>query len=268
LFLLAACQQPTTYGPKVTGDELEAERRIQGEMASQAEIDRQQRHSADRIKLEQRLMKVSGPVAKAGAKLCMEMRPSGSDCVFDIRLEPEEDAYGRKKRSVINAYADGEHIYVTPSMMRFLKSDDEIALILSHEYAHNVMAHVDSKRTNAVAGAVFGLLADALVVSQGYQSNGEFMNAGATIGAGSYSVEFEQEADYVGLYIMSQSGYNVKNALNFWRRFSVKEPDMVDISNTHPTNPERFIAMQKTIDEIAYKHKHRAPLIPDYKPES
>lgn len=262
---LAACQQPTTYGPQVTPEEIATERAVQGGMAADAEINRQQRHNEERLSLEKRLLRVAGPVAKAGARLCMEINPPGTDCVFRIVLEPELDENGRKRRSNINAYADGENVVITPAMMRFVRSDEELALVLAHEYAHNAMGHVSSKQVNAIAGALLGAAVDALAASQGYGGNGDFMRAGAQIGAGSYSVAFEQEADYVGLYIAARSGYNVKKAIHFWRRFSVREPELIDVSTTHPTNPERFIALQKVIYEIDYKRKHHIPLVPDLK---
>jgi hypothetical protein len=44
---------------------------------------------------------------------------------------------------------------------------------------------------------------------------------------------------------------------------SAREPDGIYVSTTHPTNPERYVAMQKTVEEISHKKKAREPLLPN-----
>jgi predicted Zn-dependent protease len=88
---------------------------------------------------------------------------------------------------------------------------------------------------------------------------------GGNIGAGTYSVAFEKEADYVGLYIFARTGYDPNNAIEFWRKMSLANESAIDMGVTHPTNPERFIAMKKTIAEINYKHQTGQSLVPQFK---
>ncbi len=266
LFFVAACQSPTTYTPSISEQELEQERIRQQHYATQAEIERDHKSQLRRMDMEQRLLRVAKPVAQAGAELCVQIRPAGSPCVFGFYMERSrgepEDAPPRAEG--INAYADGENIFVTPGMMRFIRSDEELAMVLSHELAHNIMGHVSSQQVNSIAGAIAGLALDTLAASQGYNTQGGFTNLGSGLATAAYSVEFEKEADYVGLYIMSQSGYDVNKAENFWRRFAVKVPEAMQTGISHPSTPERFVAMQKTIYEINYKRKQGIPLIPDF----
>lgn len=270
MIVLTACQQPTTYGPHVSKEELAQEEAAHRDMAARAEIDRKHKSQLRLIDMEERLNRVSRPIAEAGARLCVQIRPTGSQCVFDFMVEKDKniDRTNENDREVINAYADGEHIFVTPGMMRFIQNDEELALVLSHELAHNVMGHVASKQINMIAGSILGIALDTVAASQGYNTQGGFTRLGGDVGAVSYSTSFEKEADYVGLYIMSQSGYEVRQAENFWRRFSVLEPEAIQGSITHPSNPERFLAMKKTINEIQYKRQHRVPLVPDFKVEN
>jgi predicted Zn-dependent protease len=58
-------------------------------------------------------------------------------CDFAVHLAPDD---------VKNAYADGENIVVYKGMMDFFKNDEEIALVFSHELAHNSMKHIDAKK--------------------------------------------------------------------------------------------------------------------------
>lgn len=46
----------------------------------------------------------------------------------------------RPRSSALNAFADGDPIYVTTTMMRFAE-DDELHVVLARELAHNAMGH-------------------------------------------------------------------------------------------------------------------------------
>src|SRR5690606_38594427 len=128
-------------------------------------------------------------------------------CDFTVRLQQDD---------VKNAYADGKNIVIYKGMMDFFKSDEELALVLSHELAHNSMKHIDAKKRNATLGGIIGLLVDVAAAAGGVNTNGDFTRLAMNAGSGAYSVEFEQEADYVGLYFMAIAGYKIDDAPNFW----------------------------------------------------
>lgn len=163
-----------------------------------------------------------------------------------------------------NAFADGAKIVILKGMMEFFKSDEEIALVISHEMAHNAMGHLQAKKSNANLGMFIGLLFDVLVMSRG-GGNTRFADLGAQIGAGTNSVAFEQEADYVGLYFMAQAGYSIDEAPNFWRRMATADPSSITMKSSHPTTSERFVALEKTITEINEKVKAGKRLKPEMK---
>lgn len=268
--LLAACQTPTAYGPQVSQQELAAERAEQQRsvqrktVISQAPITPEQR-----AQMQARLQRVSKTISFAGARVCEQIRPAGTPCSFTFVLDKEKRRKGQASSpsSEVNAYADGERIVVTPGMMNFATTDEELALVLSHEYAHNVMSHVASQQVNTMAGTIVGLALDVAAASQGLDTGGGFQNIGGNVGLLSYSAAFEREADYVGLYIMQHSGYNTQRAVDFWRRMAGLNPSSITEAGTHPTTPERFVAMKKTMAEIQYKKDNKLVLLPDFKPE-
>ena len=47
------------------------------------------------------------------------------------------------RQDALNAFADGTNVYFTMGMLRFVENDDELALILSHEMAHNIRGHIE-----------------------------------------------------------------------------------------------------------------------------
>jgi hypothetical protein len=177
-------------------------------------------------------------------------------CDYPVLLDPDD---------AVNAFADGEKLYVTRGMMRFIKTDNELALVLSHELAHNTMGHIDAKKQNAMAGAAGGFLVDILFAALGANTQGAFADMGAKAGGNAYSVAFEQEADYVGMYALALSNFKLEGAPNFWRRMATQSPGNIKFKVTHPTTPERFIALEATVKEIQAKQASGQPLQPDMK---
>ena len=179
-------------------------------------------------------------------------------CDYDLVVNDE---------STVNAYADGENVIITRGMMRFAESDQHLALVIGHEIAHNAMEHVDAKESNAMVAGAGGLLLDIGLAVLGLNTQGAFAKAAARAGAGAYSVDFEQEADYIGLYFLARAGYELDGAPDFWRLMAAEHPYAIDHSRTHPTTPERFLAMEQAIEEIKAKRQAGEPLLPEVLPE-
>lgn len=197
--------------------------------------------------MQKQFERVADRIEKAGAKLCKDMGlpKQKRRCYF----------YFDTDRALnINAYANGTYIVINRGMQRFVENDDEMAVVMAHEMAHNLMGHTDAKLHNAYVGAVIGaLLFNTL----------EGAKTGAEAAVVAYSESFEDEADYVGLYVMARAGYDVRQAPQFWRRMSIEEPNGVYNSITHPSNAERFVALQKGVEEIEFKRTHGKPLLPE-----
>ncbi|MEW6353477.1 MAG: M48 family metallopeptidase [Pseudomonadota bacterium] len=163
----------------------------------------------------------------------------------------------------LNAYADGQRIVILKGLMRFFSNDNEIAMIVAHELAHNVMKHIDAQRTNYMIGSIFDILAAAY----GVNTQGLFGNAAAL----TYSKEFEAEADYVGLYIMARAGLPIDDTPHIWRRMAAEHPTAIGkagLTASHPATPERFVGMEKAIQEIKDKQAKNLPLTPELKDAS
>lgn len=260
--VLAACMQPQTMTPGVTQAELQQEQILQQRYANDESLRKQEVRNDTALQMQQRLQAVFKPIARAGANVCMQMTNGRGQCVFNAMIAQGQGEDPNDVRGV-NAFADGEKIVVNPAMMRFARDDNELAFVLAHELAHNILRHPQSTQTNAMAGGIVGLLVDSLAASQGVNTQGAFSNIGMNTAVLRYSSAFEAEADYVGLYIMANAGLDYANAANFWRRMSVRDTDAIYTSTTHPSNPERFVAMQKTTNEINDKKARRLPLLPE-----
>lgn len=258
VLFLVACVAPTAKAPTVMQQELAAEAARHQEFVNQEKLRKEQYAIQKNAEMETRLAKIGARIMEGGLKLCRYIAVDKANCVYKIHLKEEK---------TVNAYADGKDIYVTTAMMNFAKSDEELATILGHEYAHNLMGHVDAQMKNALAGRLVGMTLDILAAAGGVGTGSIFSDAGAHIGGLSYSQAFENEADYIGVYIMAHAGYDIQNAPNIWRRFSVKDGGQgIYTSTTHPTNPHRFLALSKAIQEIEHKRRQKMALIPDFNP--
>ena len=47
---------------------------------------------------------------------------------------------------IVNAYADGKSIIMTQGMVDYARDDNEIAMVIAHELAHNDRGHLDAKK--------------------------------------------------------------------------------------------------------------------------
>jgi len=127
------------------------------------------------------------------------------------------------------------------------------------------MNHIDAKKTNAGLGMAIGLLLDVGAAVAGVNTQGGFTDAGGKLGAQAFSVDFENEADYVGLYFMANANYKIDNVAVFWRRMAQENPSAISLSSTHPSTSERFVSIEKTIAEIKQKQLNNKPLKPEMK---
>lgn len=136
----------------------------------------------------------------------------------------------------INAYATGRSIRVTTGMMEFA-GDDELAVIIGHELAHNTEGHITKIITSRIAG----------------------------LGTGRFSRVYESEADYVGLYYAQRAGFDISKAPGIWRRIGLMSVRSMGEGKSHPTTPERYVRLAAGIAEIDRKRAEGQPLLPDRK---
>ena len=156
----------------------------------------------------------------------------------------------------VNAFANGRDVFILTGLVEFADEDEDLQLVISHELAHNSLAHVRKSTGNRVLGSI----ADLLAGSQGINTGGMF----GVIGGISYSKDFEREADYVGLYMMARADIPTKNAADIWNRMAAEMPmsSRGTIIRTHPITGERYVNLQKAHAEIEEKIRNGLPLIP------
>lgn len=109
----------------------------------------------------------------------------------------------------VNAFATGRTVVMTLAMLRFLRNDDELAVVLGHELAHNIFNH---PATRSEEGILRGL--------------------GIKAGA---AWKREEVADRFGLRLMAAARYDLDSAIPFWRRYLGKYDWFPQLFRSHPS---------------------------------
>lgn len=176
--------------------------------------------------------------------------PGLPGCAFSVHLVNADD---------VNAFADGKRVVLTAGMVRFAGTDSELALVVGHEIAHNALGHILKQRINRVPG----MLLDVLIAG----TTGIYTGMFSELGGRTFSKGFEAEADYAGLYIAARAGHDIGHAANFWRRMAAEHPGSIkkNFLASHPSAPERFVAIENTVREIQEKRERGESLLPEMK---
>jgi membrane-associated protease RseP (regulator of RpoE activity) len=227
------------------------------------------------LQARDRLVSIYGIPAKESKAIAEKLRASSMDTpvpvlvrrgsqtlAFAIKGVPACDyPLGLSEEQVVNAYADGDRIMITRGMMSFARTDEELALVIGHEMAHDAMKHLEAKRQNAAGGLVADIA--LAILTRGAYRQSSISNAAGQ----AYSQEFEAEADYVGLYMLARTGYSITDAPNFWRRMAASNPASIKGSHSasHPSTAYRMVALDAAVKEIEGKRATGVALLPEKK---
>ncbi|PXW72783.1 peptidase M48-like protein [Loktanella sp. PT4BL] len=189
-----------------------------------------QRQAVDNFEFVVRRVK---PVAE---QFCRSSRQQ-SNCDFQIVIDT------RSERGV-NAFqtldrAGRPVIGFTVPLIAEARNRDELAFVMAHEAAHHILGHIGRQQQNAAMG---GLLVGALAGALGAADIESAQRIGATVGARTYSKEFELEADALGTRIAAAAGFDPLRGAEFFFRI----PDPGDrFLGTHPPNADRVRTVQR-----------------------
>ena len=176
----------------------------------------------------------SGTVSLVLADQRTIMFPVEQGCGFPVAVE---------NNSRLDAYADGKAAAVSSALVDFTKTDDELAVIIGHELAHNILKHkdiLDSEHVSRGFLAVFGKNAERIR-------------------------QTEEDADVMALYLMIRSGYDITVAPDFWSKFGARTGAGVFGDGTHPRTKARVALAMNTIATIRAQQAKGEPLTPHFR---
>jgi Zn-dependent protease with chaperone function len=161
------------------------------------------------------------------------------DCDFRIVVDDRPNQPSNAYQTVDDA--GRPVIAFTLALIAEARNQDELAFIMGHEAGHHIAGHLNRTRQTAVLGAlIFGTLASAA----GVENVGTAQDIGATVGARTYSKDYELEADALGTIIAFRAGYDPARGAAFFDRI----PDPGNrFLGTHPPNASRRATVEQTL---------------------
>ncbi|MBP0121506.1 MAG: M48 family metallopeptidase [Nitrospira sp.] len=171
---------------------------------------------------------------------------------------------------MVNAFAlPGGKVAIFTGILKHTKDDVGLATVVGHEVAHALQRHGVERMSRSILDQIAQLGALGAAVSGS-------VNPGAMQGLlGAYGVNVslpfnrkqESEADYVGLRLMAQAGYDPREAVPFWERMSGCPRQMIgkvcfrsqqsipEFLSTHPSDLTRINQIESWLPE-ALQHYH------------
>ncbi len=169
------------------------------------------------------------PIIKRTCRQTQRTSPT-LNCNFNVKVVPN---LGRGPDARMGLDRTGKPmITFNTAMLQATQNDDELAMVLAHEAAHQIAQHIE-KRKVAVNAA-------ARANAQKAQSTGGDVKKAAQIGAVAaavvYSQAFELQADKIASQMILRGGYAPTKALNLLDRL----PENSQRLSLHPTHPARI----------------------------
>ena len=163
------------------------------------------RLEATEAQLEEALRRgpVELKVLRGGRELTLTL-DSVPGCIGRVRLA---------RSSQTNAFSLRGYVIMTTKMLRYLRSDDELAVVLGHELGHSILRHEGMRGE------------EGLFESLGIKPSNIWRR--------------EEQADRFGLRLMAAAGFDLDAAIPFWNRYLGDYDWFPQIVRSHPSRGSR-----------------------------
>lgn len=155
----------------------------------------------------------------------------------------------------MNAFClPGGKVVVYTGILKAAKNDDQLATVMSHEIAHALARHGAERMSSAKVQQGIQVLGNVVLQSTAPEYTNVFNQAyglGSQVGVMlPYGRMQESEADEIGIYLMHQAGYDVNEALGFWKNMSNGKKQSNEFFSTHPSSNTRIANITRVISKL------------------
>lgn len=187
-------------------------------------------------------------LVRQGQALAVTVTPRlACDAAVVLRTAPEVIAYGANKMILVNT-----------ALLDYVRSDDELGVLLGYELAHTLQGKAQEKAQSggAIVGGLIGLAVTGL-------TGVNVANLGANVGNSAASQDVERSADYFGLYCAARAGSDITAGPGLWRRLAAQHPAVLTQGYSRSPSAERIPALEAAVQEIKAKQAAGQPLTPN-----
>jgi predicted Zn-dependent protease len=171
-----------------------------------------------------------------------------------------------KDDKTLNAFAlPGGKIMVYTGIFPIAKNEAGLAAILGHEVTHALAGHGGERMSQGVIAQILLTGASVALQAEGAgagtsQAVTQALGLGAQYGALlPFSRKHESEADYIGLLLAAQAGYDPHEAVHVWERMEqVGGQQPAEFMSTHPSHGTRIKQLESWMPE-ALNYYEQAP---------
>ncbi|MDQ8757213.1 M48 family metallopeptidase [Sphingosinicella sp. LHD-64] len=182
--------------------------------------------------------------AFADGAATLEIRRSGSAVTITIQGERGCATHFQVVPSErLNALADGRYVQLTTAIGAYATNDQELAAVIAHEFAHNILHHRARLDATGVARGFFG----------NFGRNARLIR------------ETEIEADRLSIYLLDRAGYDVDAAVRFWERFGRRGLNFLG-SPTHGSWRTRIAALREEAERVRQARARGGLAVPSFLP--
>lgn len=163
-----------------------------------------------------------------------------------------------------DAHAAFSKIHVGIGAIRYSRNDDELGVIIGHELAHTTLKHSMKKLGASVSTAIaYGAVAGLIDAFTFPGVGSALMQPAQQATEAAISRRYEREADYYGMQHAFHAGFDVESGSKVFSRLASDAPGFEVLAytfSTHPKSPERFLRLEKMVEEFRTKYPERFPL--------
>lgn len=146
----------------------------------------------------------------------------------------------------------GGFIYATDGLMRFVRSDDELAFVLGHE-----VGHVSARHHVTMIERYYFMSIVIQIVLGGNPSAAQIADLVQLFLTRGYSRENEFEADRLGVMHAHRAKFDASAGLGFMQRLRAAEgrdPSQVEVLlRTHPGLADRVVRVREQLRQLGYR---------------
>lgn len=147
--------------------------------------------------------------------------------------------------TTLDARADGRNVQISGALVELTTNDDELAIVIAHELAHNILKHAPRPPDTRARG-FFSVL-------QREQGNARLREA-------------ELAADRLGVWLFARAGYDIDAVVPFWMKLGQIAADSGSDDGKHPQWNNRIDRIAAAVAEVKSQRALGIPVLPPDRP--